>query len=100
MRNVIMLAHVSLDGFMAGPGDDMSFVKFDAELADHTYPLIKSVDTAVYGRKTYQLMEGYWPAVADDATAGDHPRTHARWYLDVAKIVASRTLPPSSDPKL
>jgi dihydrofolate reductase len=100
MRNIILLAHVSLDGFMAGPGGDMSFIKFDAELGDHTYPLIGSADTAVYGRTTYQLMEGYWPGVADDATAGAHQRKHARWYLDVAKIVASRTLPPSSDPRL
>ncbi|HUQ03478.1 MAG TPA: dihydrofolate reductase family protein [Kofleriaceae bacterium] len=100
MRNVIMLAHVSLDGFMAGPGGDMSFVKFDAELADHTYPLIKSVDTSVYGRTTYQMMEGYWPGVAEDATAGDHQRSHARWYKGVAKIVASRTLPRSHDPRL
>ena len=61
MRNIISLAHISLDGFMAGPGGDMDFIVFNDELADHTYPLIATGDLAVYGRVTYELMEGYWP---------------------------------------
>ena len=52
MRNIILLAHVSLDGFMAGPGGDMSFITYNAEISDHVYPLIHTVDTAVYGRTT------------------------------------------------
>jgi dihydrofolate reductase len=93
MRNIISLAHISLDGFMAGPGGDMSFIKFDEELGDHTYPLMASVDTAVYGRITYQMMESYWPGMVD--AKDPHARGHARWYRDVAKIVASRTLTES-----
>ena len=100
MRNLILLAHVSLDGFMAGPGGDMRFVTFDDEIAAHVYPLIGSVDTAVYGRTTHQMMAGYWPGVADNEQATAHERTHARWYLGVDKIVASRTLPAGSDPKV
>jgi dihydrofolate reductase len=93
MRSIISLAHISLDGFMAGPDGDMSFIIFDDELADYTYPLMATVDTAVYGRTTYQIMESYWPGMVD---ANDqHPREHARWYRDVAKIVASRTLTES-----
>jgi len=90
MRNIISLSHISLDGFMAGPGGDMSFIRFDSELADHTYPLMATVDTAVYGRTTYEMMEGYWPDELDSTDR--HSREHARWYRDVAKIVASRTL--------
>jgi dihydrofolate reductase len=93
MRSIISLAHISLDGFMAGPGGDMSFVIFDSELADHTYPLMATADTAVYGRTTYQIMESHWPGELDASDA--HTRGHARWYRDVAKIVASRTLTES-----
>jgi dihydrofolate reductase len=93
MRNIISLAHISLDGFMAGPDGDMSFISFDAELRDYIYPLMATVDTAIYGRTTYQMMESYWPGMID---ANDpHVRAHARWYRDVAKIVASRTLTES-----
>jgi dihydrofolate reductase len=100
MRNIILLAHISLDGFMAGPGGDMSFITVDDEITDHVYPLIEPVDTAVYGRITYQMMEGYWPAAVDSKEVGAHGRKHARWYMGVDKIVASRTLPASSDPKV
>jgi dihydrofolate reductase len=100
MRNVISLVHISLDGFLAGPDGDMDFIVFSDELADHTYPLMDSVDMAVYGRVTYQLMEGYWPTAADASDADAHTKSHARWYKGVKKIVASRTLPASKDPKV
>jgi dihydrofolate reductase len=100
MRNIISLAHISLDGFMAGPGGDMGFIVFNDELADHTYPLIGSVDLAVYGRVTYELMEGYWPTAGDAPDAGAHTKSHARWYNGVKKIVASRTLTGSKNPNV
>jgi len=100
MRNIISLAHVSLDGFLAGPAGDMDFIAFNDELADHTYPLIDPVDTAVYGRVTYQMMEGYWPTAGGAPDADAHTKSHARWYSRVNKIVASRTLPASKDPRV
>jgi dihydrofolate reductase len=100
MRNIISLAHISLDGFLTGPDGDMDFIAFDAELADHTYPLFETVDMAVYGRVTYQMMEGYWPTAGDASDADPHTRRHAHWYNGVNKLVASRTLPASNDPKV
>jgi dihydrofolate reductase len=93
MRNVIQLAHLSLDGYLAGPGGEMDFITFDPEIADFIYPLMRTVDTSIYGRTTYQMMEGYWPSVLDSADATEGEKSHARWYADVKKIVASRTLP-------
>jgi dihydrofolate reductase len=95
MRTLISLAHISLDGFMAGPGGDMSFITMDDEIADHVYPLIDAVDTSVYGRITYQMMESYWPSMVDAADAHPRERKHARWYNSVNKIVASRTITSS-----
>lgn len=94
MRNIIQLAHVSLDGYLADPNGKMDFITFDHEVADFIYPLMRTVDTGIYGRTTYQMMEGYWPSVLlDDAKATDGEKSHARWYADVKKIVTSRTLP-------
>ena len=100
MRNIISLAHISLDGFMADPAGRFDFVVFNDELADHTYPLMHSVDLAVYGRVTYQMMEGYWPTAADKPELGAGAKGHARWYAGVKKIVASRTLPASTNPNV
>jgi dihydrofolate reductase len=99
MRNIISLAHISLDGLMATPKGDFSFAKVDAGVFEHVDPLIAPVDTAVYGRVTYQLMESYWPTAADAADADAHTKHHARWYAGVKKIVASRTL-TSKDPNV
>jgi hypothetical protein len=38
------------------------------------------------------MMEGYWPSAGDAPDAGEHEKSHSRWYKDVRKIVASRTL--------
>ncbi len=100
MRNIIALAHISLDGFMTDAGGNMDFLVFNDELADHTYPLINTVDLAVYGRVTYALMEGYWPTAGDAPDAGAHTKSHARWYSGVKKIVASRTLAAPKNPNV
>jgi dihydrofolate reductase len=44
------------------------------------------------------MMEGYWPTAGDAPDASAHTKKHARWYKDVKKIVASRTLPAPKDP--
>jgi dihydrofolate reductase len=100
MRSIISLAHISLDGYLADLGGNMDFIAFNDELADHTYPLIDSVDMAVYGRVTYQMMEGYWPTAGDAPDGSAHTKSHSRWYNGVNKIVASRTLPASKDARV
>ena len=100
MRNIISLAHISLDGFMADAGGKIDYVVFSGELADHTYPLMASVDLAVYGRVTYEMMEGYWPTAGARQDATADTKNHARWYAGVKKIVASRTLAASTNPNV
>ncbi|MES2462160.1 MAG: dihydrofolate reductase family protein, partial [Armatimonadota bacterium] len=52
---------------------------------------ISQVSTALYGPKTFGMMEAYWPSVLQDETATGHSRRHARWYADAEKIVFSRS---------
>src|SRR5689334_14976162 len=56
MRNVILLMHVSLDGFVAGPNGEMDWIRFDDQLADDVAALTDTADTALFGRVTYQMM--------------------------------------------
>jgi len=100
MRNIISLAHISLDGFMADPAGRFDFVVFNDELADHTYPLMGSVDLAVYGRVTYEMMESYWPTAGDRPELSAGAKGHAGWYAGVKKIVASRTLAAPKNPNV
>ena len=49
----------------------MDWIKLDDELFDLVGKLTDEADTALYGRKTYQMMESYWPTAADKPDAPD-----------------------------
>lgn len=84
--------HVSLDGFVAGPAGEMNWIKVDEELFDFVAKRISNGDTAMYGRNTYQMMEGYWPEAGKKPNASKHDIEHSAWYNGIHKIVMSRTL--------
>lgn len=84
--------HISLDGFVAGPNGEMDWIKINEEVFDHVEKRISETDTALYGRITYELMEGYWPTAADKPTASKHDIEHSKWYEKAHKIVLSKTL--------
>jgi dihydrofolate reductase len=87
MRKIIAAINVTLDGFCdhtAGVADD--------ETHQHYNELLKSLDTLIYGRITYQLMESYWPSVVK-APTGNKPTDEFAVLIDnISKIVFSRTL--------
>ncbi len=92
MRKIISFMHISLDGFVAGPNGEMDWIKVNEEIFDHVEKRINQTDTALYGRKTYQMMEGYWPTAADQPNASRHDIEHSKWYKKANKIVLSKTM--------
>jgi dihydrofolate reductase len=92
MRKIISFMHVSLDGFAAGPNGEMDWIKVDEEIFEYVGKRIGEGDTALYGRVTYQMMEGYWPTAADKPNASKHDIEHSRWYSKVHKVVLSKTM--------
>ena len=84
--------HISLDGFVAGPNGEMNWIKADEEIFDHVGKRISEGDTALYGRVTYQMMEGYWPTAGNKPNASKHDIEHSKWYSKVHKVVLSKTM--------
>jgi dihydrofolate reductase len=92
MRKIISFMHVTLDGFVAGPDGEMNWIKLDdkvfalaGEVTDHS-------DTALYGRITFEMMDGYWPTAGDPPDASAHDKKHSAWYNSARKIILSRTM--------
>ena len=86
--------HVSLDGFVCGPQDEMDWCtmedeKMGAFLADD---LLKTVDTMLVGRKLYQGFEQYWPSVPENPASPPELVAFAHWMADTSKVVFSRAL--------
>jgi dihydrofolate reductase len=92
MRKVISLIHLSLDGLTASPNDELDWISYDSELEQDAHSLHDSTDTVIWGRKTYQMMAGYWLTVPGNPDSTEAELAHAKWLENSTKIVVSRTL--------
>jgi len=84
--------HTSLDGYVAGLNGEMNWIKFDAALFDFVATMTDKADTALYGRVTYEMMQGYWPKAGEKPNATKHDIEHSTWYNNVSKVVLSTTM--------
>ncbi|GAB3821870.1 dihydrofolate reductase family protein [Kribbella italica] len=61
MRSLIVFCSVTVDGFMAGPDNDLGFMIDDEELETTLNgELMRAADAIVVGRKSYPEMSSYW----------------------------------------
>lgn len=68
MRKVVLLMSVSLDGFVARPDGDLSwlFPNMDADIMEWTFDAIRETDTQLMGRVTYEEQAQHWPSSTDE----------------------------------
>jgi dihydrofolate reductase len=86
MRKVIVSNLISLDGFFEGPNRELDWFVVDEEFFDYARDLLRTVDTILFGRVTYQMMASYWPTT----TENDPVITHK--MNNLSKVVFSKTL--------
>ena len=86
MRKVIASVFVTLDGYVVGPNEDMSWVlnNFNEDMAQYEGRLMDSIDTILLGRVTYDIMTNFWPTHPEEPGADNMNAT--------PKIVFSTTL--------
>lgn len=88
MRNILFQMMVSADGFFEGPKGKIDWHTVDEEFNEYAIDLLNNVDFLLFGRKTYELMVGYWPtafAIEDDPVIAEKMN-------NLPKIVFSKTL--------
>jgi dihydrofolate reductase len=101
-RRLVVTELVTLDGYMVGPDEDMSWVAvgFDPQMQDDVaVDMSSSYDLFVFGRVTYDIFAAYWPhALPYDegdelkpAEGKEDPRI-IRALNDRPKLVFSTTL--------
>jgi dihydrofolate reductase len=88
MQKLFAFNMVSLDGFFEGPNQDISWHNVDDEFNQFAIEQTSTVDTILFGRRTYDGMASYWPT---DAAIKDDPIV-AGLMNSLPKIVFSRTL--------
>lgn len=92
MRKVILLEHVSLDGFAAGVNGEMEWITYGSEMEAYVQTIHSRADAAIYGRNTYGMMKSYWPTVLTNPNADEYARGHAEWLDKATKVLVSRTV--------
>jgi dihydrofolate reductase len=100
-RKVIVCNAVSLDGFYEGPNKNVMDLfdyrrayptdeSFDAYNAER----LRTADTLLVGRTSYEQLKGYWPPLADDPDAPPAEREVSRLNNAIDKVVVSDGLTP------
>lgn len=83
MRKVILSMMVSVDGYVEGKDQEYNWHTWDNEMAAYMMDFFTTVDTFIYGRKSYESMIAYWPDLTDE---------FAKVMNQTKKLVFSRTL--------
>jgi dihydrofolate reductase len=90
MLPVIYSMSVSLDGFIAGPGDDIGWTAPDAEQFRFHVEQTRDIAAHLCGRGLYEAML-VWET-AEQIMTGDAELEFARIWRPIPKVVFSRTL--------
>ena len=88
MRKIIVSNLVSLDGYFEGPNKELNWFVVEEEFFEYAKELLRSVDTILFGRVTYEGMASYWPTPA----AKDNDATITHKMNNLSKVVFSKTL--------
>jgi dihydrofolate reductase len=101
MRRIVMFNQVSADGWFADDAGSLGWVVPEPELDREAAARLGESDTLLFGRRTYEMFESFWPHALDDSDSSPDPhapghrspeiRAIAEWINASQKLVFSRT---------
>jgi dihydrofolate reductase len=100
MRRIVAFDHVSADGYFTTGEGPLDWVVQEPEL-ERLGDRLSGTGTILFGRRTYDMFESFWPHALDDDTTAPNPhargqrspemRAMAVWINEAHKLVWSRT---------
>jgi len=88
MSQLTSFTFISLDGYYKGQYEDISWHQHGGEEAAYSKEGLKTKNTLLFGRVTYEMMAGFWPT----QMAMDMDAEVATGMNNANKIVFSRTM--------
>jgi len=92
MGKIISIIHTSLDGYTADVDGKIDWIVMNEEISNYVTELRQGAAGTIYGRKTYQIMESYWPNVPNMPNQPQWVQDYAEWVNKAVKVVVSKTL--------
>ncbi|GAD86252.1 hypothetical protein NCAST_32_07390 [Nocardia asteroides NBRC 15531] len=91
MRKLTFAMNLSLDGYIAAPGDDLGWSVPSDELFGWWSDRVGATSLALYGRKLWETMSSHWPTADQQPDATPADIEYARRWRDMPKVVFSST---------
>jgi dihydrofolate reductase len=103
MRKIVVFDRVTADGYFSGPEGNLDWAVPDAEIDKLGGDAVPGPgNMMLFGRRTYQMFESFWPHVLKDSPEAPDPHVPGRqsaamrgmavWIHEATKIVFSKTL--------
>jgi dihydrofolate reductase len=89
VRKIIVTMWTTLDGFVAGPDDEMDWLRLDDDVQTYEIDLVGAADTLLLGRVTFNDFAGYWPRVARNSAEQPASSRYAQILDGMEKIAVS-----------
>jgi dihydrofolate reductase len=91
MRKLTFGMNLSLDGYIAAPGDELGWSVPSDELFQWWSDRVAATGLALYGRKLWETMSSHWPTADQQPGATPAEIEFARRWRDMPKVVFSST---------
>jgi dihydrofolate reductase len=100
-RKIVVFDRVTADGYFSGPDGNLNWTVPDDAIDQMGVEGMSGTDTMLFGRRTYDQFESFWPNVVKDSATASDPHTAGRkssalramatWINEKTKVVFSRT---------
>jgi dihydrofolate reductase len=91
MRTLTFGMNVSLDGYVAAPGDDLGWSVPSDELFQWWSDRVEATGLALYGRRLWETMSSHWPTADQQPGATPAQIEFAGRWREMPKVVFSST---------
>jgi dihydrofolate reductase len=101
VRKVVVCNAVSLDGYYAGPNDNVMVLELDGAFDAYNAERLRAADVLLLGRSSFEGFKSFWAPIADDPDPRftDAQREVSRLENAIDKVVVSDSLTPEqTDP--
>jgi dihydrofolate reductase len=92
MRKLTYGMNLSLDGYIAAPGDDIGWSEPSDELFGWWLDQVRASGLTLYGRKLWETMSSHWPTGDQQPNATPAEIEFARSWRESSKVVFSSTI--------
>lgn len=91
MRKLTFAMNVSVDGYIAAPGDTLGWGVPSDEQFQWWSDRVGATGLALYGRRLWEAMSSHWPTADQQPDATPAAIEYARRWRDMPKLVFSST---------